>query len=334
MAPPIYRIMTTSSNSGSVVLSIVIVNWHSAAFLEQCLHTIYRETKDLSFEVIVIDNATFDGSAEIVRRSFSEVRFIQSNDNLGFSKGNNLAYRDARGEFVLFLNPDTEILDGAIQKLVACLQADPKAGVVGPKLLNTDQSIQTSCVQSFPTILNQAFDTEILRRLFPHSSLWGVRSLYEDQPGPAEVDVISGASLMIRREAFEAAGLFSSNYFMYAEDVDLCFKIHSAGWKVLYLGDAVVIHHGGQSSCKKAESNFAIVMNRESLYSFFVIRRGRLYAIAFRAITCLVAAVRLLLLGTLFVFSFGIHDKGLLPGAVRKWRSVFRWAVGLESIAH
>jgi len=119
--------MTTSSDSGSVVLSIVIVNWHSAAFLEQCLHAIYRETKDLSFEVIVIDNATFDGSAEIVRRSFSEVRFIQSNDNLGFSKGNNLAYRDARGEFVLFLNPDTEILDGAIQKLVACLQADPKS---------------------------------------------------------------------------------------------------------------------------------------------------------------------------------------------------------------
>src|SRR5579859_7403255 len=95
MAPPIYCIMITSSNSGSVVLSIVIVNWHSATFLEQCLHTIYRETKDLSFEVIVIDNATFDGSAEIVRRSFSEARFIQSKDNLGFSKGNNVAYKDS-----------------------------------------------------------------------------------------------------------------------------------------------------------------------------------------------------------------------------------------------
>jgi len=314
-----------------VELSIIIVNWRSAAFLEQCLRTVFRETKDFSFEIIVVDNASFDGSEEIVQQEFPQVRYIQSNCNLGFSKANNLAYEESRGKYVLFLNPDTEIRDGAIQKLVDCFEANPKAWIVGPKLLNSDGSVQTSCVQSFPTILNQTFDAEILRRLFPHSSLWGVRSLYQDGKGPAEVDVISGASLMVRREAFEKAGCFSSEYFMYAEDVDLCFKVHAAGWKVLYLGDTVVVHHGGQSSSKKAETNFAAIMNRESLYIFFSTRRGRLYATAFRATTCAVAALRLLLLGTAVALSLGRYDKGSLLCAASKWRSVFRWAIGLES---
>ena len=325
--------MIMSGNASSPALSILIVNWKSVTFLEQCLRTIYRETKSLSYEVIVVDNASFDGSEEMVHREFPQVVFVQSRDNLGFSRGNNLAFERSRGKYILFLNPDTEIVGDALGKLANCLESDSKAGVVGPKLLNSDGSLQTSCVQAFPTILNQAFDAEALRRLFPKASLWGVRSLYRADPFPEEVDVISGASLMIRREVFEKVGQFTTEYFMYAEDVDLCYKVHSAGWGVLYFAGATVVHHGGQSSGKKAESNFAVVMNRKSLYSFFKIRRGAWYAGAFRASSGLFAVFRLALLFALYCVTFGKYADGSLPASFSKWRSVFRWSVGLESIA-
>ena len=317
----------------SPTLSIVIVNWRSVTFLAQCLRTIVQETKDLPFEVIVIDNASFDGSEEMVHREFPQTLFIQSKDNLGFSRGNNQAFARSHGKYILFLNPDTEITGDALAMLVNCLEADPKAGIVGPKLLNSDGSLQTSCVQAFPTILNQVFDAEALRRLFPNSSLWGVSALYRDDPAPAKVDVISGASLMIRRDVFEEVGQFSTDYFMYSEDVDLCYKVHSAGWKVVYLSGATVVHHGGQSSSKKAESNFAAVMIRESLYSYFKVRRGPLYAGAFRVTAGLFAMFRLALLLVLYCVTLGKYGDGSWPASFGKWRSIFRWSLGLEQIA-
>jgi N-acetylglucosaminyl-diphospho-decaprenol L-rhamnosyltransferase len=317
----------------TIDLSIIIINWRSKDFLRKCLASIYANTRDVPFEIIVIDNASFDGSEEMVHREFPEVQFIQSAENLGFARANNLGFDRSKGQNILFLNPDTEVSDGAIRALLAALDSRPDAGIMGCKLLNSDLSVQTSCIQSYPTLLNQVFDADYLRRIFPKSSLWGTQPLYEVQEGPAKVEVVSGACLLIRREAFEKAGLFSETYFMYAEDVDVCYKVKSSGWGVYYLASATVIHHGGQSSSKKTENNFATIMTRESLYNFMKVRRGKLYAVAFRLTLGLAAFCRILMLGSIMVLTLGRFGRDSLPLAMRKWSGVFRWAVGLEEWA-
>ena len=146
----------TGNLAGDVALSIVIVNWKSADFLRKCLQSIFANASDMSLEVIVVDNASFDGSAELVEREFPGVHFVQSKENLGFAGANNLGVRSAKGRNLLFLNPDTEVIGTALERMSSFLDATPDAGAVGCKLLNTDGTVQTSCIQPFPTILNQA----------------------------------------------------------------------------------------------------------------------------------------------------------------------------------
>ena len=311
-------------------LSIIIINWNSAAFVRKCLETVYAGTNMLNFEIIVVDNASFDGCGDIIRNEFPAVKFIQSPANLGFARANNLGARAAQGRNILFLNPDTEIVGDAVCRMARFLDEAPDAAVVGCKLLNTDLSLQTSCVQAFPSILNQAFDAEDLRRAFPRSYLWGARALLVDGD-PAEVEVIAGACLMMNSEVFREVGQFSSNYFMYAEDTDLCFKTTHAGYKNYYLSDAVVVHHGGRSSDRKSENNFASVMMRESILEFMRIRRGSFYGAAYRASTIVSAMARVLVL--MMAFPFALHDdrRATFRCALVKWVKVLRWGLGMET---
>jgi len=177
-------------------LSIIIVNWNSKEYLRKCVGSILTGTRGLDFEIIVIDSASFDGCAEMLRNEFPRVRFIQSQENLGFAKANNLAFQSAIGEFLLFLNPDTEIVGPAINLLHSALKELPDAGAVGGKLLNSDGTVQTSCVQAFPTILNQCLSAEALRQLTPKARLWGMRAIFENGGKPSEVEMISGACLI------------------------------------------------------------------------------------------------------------------------------------------
>src|ERR1039458_7196798 len=214
--------------------------------------------------------------------------------------------------------------------MVSFLDAKPDTGVVGCRLLNTDLSLQTSCVQAFPSILNQALDSEYLGRTFPNLRLWGTQALLNDGRS-AEVEVVAGACLMIKSGVFEAVGQFSANYFMYAEDADLCFKVKQAGWKNCYLGSASVVHHGGRSSDKKPESNFASIMMRESLMEFMRLRRGSLYAAAYQFSTVVIAVLRLLLLMVTFLFTLGGRKRESLRPACAKWVKVLRWGLRMET---
>jgi len=314
-------------------LSIIIINWKSADFLRKCLQSIFANASDLSFEVIVVDNASFDGSAELVEREFPGVRFVQSTENLGFAGANNLGVRSAKGRNVLFLNPDTEVIGTALELMSSFLDATPNAGVVGCKLLNSDFSIQTSCIQAFPTILNQALDAEALRKMFPKARLWGMRPLFEDGSEPTVVEVVSGACLMIRRSVFEETGLFNTDYFMFSEDVDLCFRTKQTGWNTYYVGRAVVIHLGGQSSRSKGEKNFADVLMRESRLTYFRQRRGTIYAAAFRITTGFVALARVVLLGGFLVLTVGKVRADSIRRAFAKWSNILRWSLGSEEFA-
>jgi GT2 family glycosyltransferase len=313
-------------------LSIVIVNWNSAALLRDCLRSIYATASALEFEVIVIDNASFDGSELMVRREFPAVRFIQSDQNLGFAGANNVAFTHSSGRNVLFLNPDTEITGNALSLMCTTLDAIPDAGAVGCRLLNSDLSLQTSCVQAFPSLLNQTLDFEFLQHLFPNSSLWGTRSLYARNSQAAAVDIISGACLMIRRIVFEQVGQFSTDYFMYAEDMDLCYQANRAGWRNYFVGDATVIHHGGRSSSIRS-NHFAAIMMRESKLKFMRIRQGSVYALCHRSATAVVSIVRLLILAAALPFATILRQRQEVQGSIAKWFKIFLWSVGFQNWA-
>lgn len=311
-------------------LSVIIVNWNSAAFVRTCLQSVYSGTQGCEFEVIVVDNASSDGCAQIVRSEFPSTRLIESCVNLGFAKANNLGAGQVKGRNLLFLNPDTEVIGDALVRMSSFLDENPVAGVVGCRLLNTDLSLQTSCVQAFPSIVNQALDTDYLREAFPTLRIWGTQATHSNSRS-AEVEVVSGACLMIKAAVFEAIGQFSTNYFMYAEDADLCFKVKQSGWKSYYLATASVVHHGGRSSDKKPESNFASVMMRESLMEFMRTRRGPFYATAYRFSTIVTALLRLLVLIVAFPFTLGRLKRELLRASLAKWIKILRWGLRMEA---
>ena len=312
-------------------LSIIIINWKSVAFLRKCLRSLNANTRTISFEVIVVDNASGDNCGEMVAREFPSVRYVQSDCNLGFARANNLGFQHASGRNLLFLNPDTEVIASAIESMADVLEKDARAGIVGPKLLNSDGSVQTSCIRPFPSLTSEVLDSELLRQWFPHSRLWGTQALFGGKNAPVAVDAVSGACLMIRRQVFEQIGLFTTSYFMYAEDVDLCLKARQSGWMNLFLPGATVTHHGGQSSRSQDDGNFADIVLRESRLRFFRNRRGPFYAASYRAA---IMAAALLRLGALAAWwTFAGRERGSAALSLRRWLRILRWALGMESWA-
>lgn len=314
-------------------LSIIIVNWNSAKFLRDCLGSIYSQVHDVEFEVIIVDNASFDGSAELVDHEFPSAIFLQSQENLGFGKANNLGFMRSSGDLLLFLNPDTEIQGAAIQTMAGHLRSVPNAGAIGCKLLNSDGSVQESAVQSFPTISNQLLNSDLLRRRFRNSKLWGNAALFRDCTEPVPVDMISGACLMVKRAAFEKVGQFGRELFMYADDLSLCYRLRRSGYSVCYDGTGQVTHHGGASTASRDDQHFSAVLQRESLLCFFKDTRGRFYAWLYRMTFAGVAVFRVLLIPFMLPLWSRVARNASPAVALAKWTRVLRWALGLETWA-
>ena len=310
-------------------LSIIIVNWNSADFLRKCLESIFRSTQGLSVEVIVVDNASFDSSAAMINDGFPCVRYIQSNENLGFARANNLGTEASTGRILFFLNPDTEMRGNALGEMVQAMDRLPQAGAVGALLFNADGTVQTSCIQSLPTIFNQAVDSEALRNRFPRSSLWGIAPLLDCLKTPQPVQMISGAALMVRRETFERVGHFTSSYFMYGEDADLCFKINQAGYRLFFIPTAEIVHYGGQST-KSKESSFSILAMQKSLALYFGNTSGKATATLFRLTRFLTACLRLGLLRLAQLGSSAGESRRELQPSINKWKLILRWSLGSE----
>lgn len=305
-------------------LSIVIVNWNSKEFLRKCLDSIRGNVQAQTYEVVVIDSASFDGCGSMLNDEYPEVRFIQSEINLGFARANNRAFRDTCGEFVLFLNPDTEIVGSAVDELCSNLKLRPQAGIAGARLLNSDGSLQTSCIQSSPTLINQLLDSEILRNTLPQSRLWGMAALFKEDAEPTKVDAVSGACLLIKSSVFRQVAGFSEDYFMYSEDIDLAHKVREAGWEILYVPTATVIHHGGSSS-SQAPSAFSSVMMSEATLRFFLKTRGRAYAMAYRSGICLSALARVTILRLAHFAGISYSTNAQAP--LEKWLALLRWSI-------
>jgi len=315
-------------------LSIIIVNWNSAVLLRKCLQSIVLNSAGCDLELLVIDNASFDGSAELVAKEFPGVTFIQSDENLGFAGGNNFAFQRSRGRYVLFLNPDAEVVGDALYAMLAVLRNRQDAGVVGPKLVNPDLSAQIDCMRAFPTILNQLFDSSLTRTAFGSFNFAGVKPVVKESTDPVSVEMLPGTCVMLRREVFEEAGRFNEKYFMYAEDVELNYRVKSAGWTNYYVSKAAVVHHGGRSSERQNESFFSTVMIKESVWQFLCATHGHWYGSVYRTTTCLAAAARLTVLSLVRLLPVRREIRSRAVRSTHKWVKVLRWCLGLEPWAH
>jgi N-acetylglucosaminyl-diphospho-decaprenol L-rhamnosyltransferase len=315
-----------------VEVSIILINWRSKDYVRACLESIAQERQRDSYEVLVVDNDSGDGCGTMLEEQFPHVRYIESETNLGFARANNLAAAESRGRYILFLNPDTEVFPGAIGTLAAALDAHPEAGMVGARLLNTDRTLQTTCVTAVPNILNQTLNLGWLRATFPMWGIWGMRALYRAGKTPSAVEAISGACMMVRREVVEQVEGFSSDYFMYAEDMDLCAKVAKAGHAILYVPEAIIVHHGGASSSQREESHFSSIATREALMRFFTLHRGRGYAWTCRAFIALVCTLRLSALAR--ASPVVLHPRGarFLRRAWAKWGSILAWCIGWPAL--
>jgi N-acetylglucosaminyl-diphospho-decaprenol L-rhamnosyltransferase len=311
-------------------LSIIIVHWNSEEFTRRCVSSIVDHVQGLDYEIIVLDNGSTDGSHETLRVSCSRARLLHSDKNLGFARANNSAYEHSSGRCVLFLNPDTEIVSPAINLMYSYLMSNPGAGAVGCRLLNADGSVQTSCVQRIPTIVNQLTDIEWLRLRLPRLSFWGIQALFDSgQTNSTEVEAVSGACVMIRREVFETVGRFSTDYFMYGEDLDLSYKVRKAGWKVCHLSGGTIVHYGGRSTRGREESGFRVVVMRESVFRFLEKTRGRSYAWAYRLSLPLAALPRFAACPFLLLWS-SLSNRTSPWNTMKKWYWIVRWSFGLE----
>jgi len=239
-----------NSETGKVEIpeiSIIIVSWNVRELLKACLNSIYRTKEGLPVEVIVVDGGSEDGSQLMVEQSFPDVKLIARPDNIGFPTGNNIGISQSAGRNVLLLNPDTEIISNALEELSSYLDENRDVGVVAAQLLNPDGTVQSSR-RRFPTLATGVFESTWLQPMAPGSIQ---RNYYfEDEPSDAVLDVdwVVGACLMVRRSVVEQVGLLDEDYFMYSEELDWCRRIKTAGWRVVYLPIAQIIHHVGKSS--------------------------------------------------------------------------------------
>ena len=247
------------------MLSIIIVNWNVRDLLRECLRSIEDEKGDLSLEIIVVDSASNDDSAAMVRSEFPSVHLIACTENVGFPRGNNIGLQEARGDYLLLLNPDTVIVDDALAVLVSYLQVNPDVGVVGPQLLNPDGSVQSSR-RRFPTVTTGFFESTWLEGL-ASGILRRYYALDLPDDATADVDWLTGACIMGPRSTYEAVGGMDEGYFMYSEELDWCRRIKESGRRVVYYPAAQVIHHVGKSS-EQAVTARHINFNRAKLRYF------------------------------------------------------------------
>ena len=229
-------------------VSIIVVNWNTCELTLACLRSVYAETREVSFELLVVDNASGDGSADAIAEAFPQVVLLRQTENLGFARANNVAAARARGEFLLLLNSDTVVFDQAIDRLVAFARAHPDAGIYGGRTFFEDGTLNPSSCWARSTPWSEYCHAVGLSRVFRRSGLFNPESFGSWQRDTVrQVDIVSGCFFLIRRALWERLGGFSPDFFMYGEEADLCLRAARIGARPLVCPDAQIIHYGGRS---------------------------------------------------------------------------------------
>jgi len=255
-----------------LVLSIVIVSWNVREDLRECLQSLLKDEgsrlESGEIEIIIVDNASTDGTAEMVNLEFPQVKLLVNSQNLGYTKANNIGINHSRGKYILLLNPDTVVHQGALQALIDCAESHPEVGIIGAKLLNPDGSVQRSA-RSFPDIGAGLFRNTFLGRLFPNNPFVR-RYLLADfgYDEVREVDWVSGAAMLVRRDLIERIGGLDERFWAYCEDVDLCWRAWQAGYKVLFCPNAFITHKVGRSSDQRLVPS--LIQHHKSMWLFYL----------------------------------------------------------------
>lgn len=248
-------------------LTISIVNTDNRDLLQNCLRSLYETTR-ARLQVFVVDNASADGSAAMVQREFPQVTLLQNETRAGFAASHNRALERGAGHYLFVLNEDTKILPQCIDTLIAFMDAHPDVGACGPHLWNADGSLQRTA-NRFPTLTFGIFEALSLNRLFPNNPVLRHNIYAEwDRTTTRAVDAVSGAALLVRRDAMEQVGLLDANFFIYKEEVDWCLRLHQRGWKIFYVADAQLIHYGGSSTAARTPEKFHRIYWDSSLYYY------------------------------------------------------------------
>lgn len=273
-------------------ISIVIVNWNTRDLLLQCLRSIFEgvdSPRSNYPEVIVVDNASTDGSAQAVRKTFPQVNLIENGQNVGFARANNQAITRCQGDYILLLNPDTEVAAGALHALLEFMDRHPEAGAVGPRTLNPNGTLQASAYPA-PSLLRELWFLLHLDIIYPfgryHMEGWS-------QDDAREVDGLLGACILLRRSALDQVGPLDEDFFMYSEEVDLCYRLREAGWHLYWIPQAEIVHYGGQSTGQVAAEMFAQLYRSKVIY--FGKHHGKGKARLYKLVLYLGALPRLLL---------------------------------------
>lgn len=254
------------ANFKKMDFTVAVISYNTKDLLRDCLKSVYDSESLTTYQVVVVDNNSTDGSPKMIKAEFPESLLIENQDNIGFARACNQALEATRAEYVLVLNSDTVITDGCVDTLSEYMKSHEDVGVVGPLILNFDGSVQYSC-RDFPSFLDatvHAFVGAILP-LNPFSKRY--KKIECDHKSEQEVDWVSGAAMCIRKEAANSVGLFDQKYYMYVEDMDFCYRLWQADRKVVYVPEAKVYHHIGQSS--RQQSAKMVIEHQKSIYRFY-----------------------------------------------------------------
>lgn len=252
-------------------LSIVIVSYNSLSFLRDCLDSIKNNEPSASYQITVVDNASSDGTVQIIQKDYPYVRLIASDKNAGFAAANNRAIKSSNSDYILLINSDCQVYENSIDRLLDFVDERRDAGIAGPRIVNSDGSVQFSC-RRFPSFFDAGMHS-ILTNIAPNnpfSRRYKLADINRDKI--SIVDWVSGSCMLIRRAALRETGLMDEKYFMYVEDTDLCFQMWKKGWKVFYFPGAEILHHIGGSTKNKALSgavSSSIRMQKSVLYFFW-----------------------------------------------------------------
>lgn len=273
-------------------ISIVIVTWNCKKFVAECLDSLANHRKDPQVEIIVVDNASKDGTPQLVCESYPEVVLIQSNENLGFARANNVGIRVSSGRYLCLINPDVKVLDGCIERMVSYMEQNPRAGLLGPRMLDADGNSERSYMGA-PTLWRLFCRALALDQVFPKSRLFsGYLMPYFDRKSIAEVDILNGWFWMTSREALDEVGLLDETLFMYADDLDWSKRFRNLGWKVIYFPEAESIHYGGQTTAV-APIRFSVEM-QQSDFQYWRKNYGRISQLAYLSVAMIHNLVRLI----------------------------------------
>jgi GT2 family glycosyltransferase len=297
-------------------ISVIIVNWNTIDLLQNCLESIYKTICDISYEIIVVDNASRDGSVAMLREKYPHVHAIKNAENLGFGAANNQAMRIMTGRYALLLNTDTVLTENAVRELFTFMENHLAAAMACGQLLNADGSKQNS-IASFPTLLTLLTNMPLLEYLFPNRYP-SKRYKYDE---PIEVDSGIGACLMVRKKAMDEVGMFDERYFFFFEETDWAYQMKKAGWKIFHVPTAFIYHFQGQSIGRDFHSRLEYYRSR---YQFFRKWRSRPYYILVCSIIVLRLCINWLLTSLAIVLTLGLYrglwDKWVVYSRLILWR--------------